>query len=71
MIVKFIFLILAIWLGFRIYQTLQAKKEKKISSAQPQNMVRCETCKIHIPVNEAIKSGDKFFCSKDHLPKED
>jgi large-conductance mechanosensitive channel len=71
MIVKFIFLIIAIWLVLRIYQTLQGKKQKKISSAQPQDMVSCETCKIHLPVNEALKNGDKYYCSKDHLPKMD
>ena len=71
MIVKLIFLILAVWLGLRIYQTLQNKKQKKVSSAQPQDMVSCETCKIHMPVNEALKSGDKYYCSKGHLPKQD
>jgi putative copper export protein len=52
MIVKFILLILFVWLGLRIYQALQAKKQKKVTSQKPQDMVSCETCGVHVPVNE-------------------
>ena len=70
MIVKLIFLILGIWLALRIYQSLQNKKNKKISSVQSQDMVSCEACKIHLPIDNALKSGDKYYCSKGHLPKQ-
>jgi len=29
-------------------------------------MVRCETCGVHLPVNEAIKQGAHHFCSLEH-----
>jgi uncharacterized protein len=78
MIVKLIILILVIWFGFRIYNAVQSKKleKPKIKNAQAkiknaQDMVSCDKCGIHIPVNEAIKSGAKYFCSQNHLPKKD
>jgi len=71
MIVKFILLILFVWLGLRIYQTLQINKQKKVTSQKSHDMVSCDTCGIHLPVDEAIRSGEKHFCSRDHLPKKD
>lgn len=51
---------------------------KLLASAEPQprpdkskpkpltDMVRCETCGVHLPVNEAIKQGEHHFCSLEH-----
>jgi uncharacterized protein len=33
-------------------------------------MVKCLHCGLHIPDNEAIKQGDKVFCSLEHAGKE-
>jgi uncharacterized protein len=71
MIVKLIILILVIWFGFRIYNAVQSKKLEKPKIKNAQDMVSCDKCGIHIPVNEAIKSGAKYFCSQNHLPKKD
>lgn len=69
MIVKLIILFIVIWLGLRIYLAVQAKKAKPPTVKQVQDMVRCEVCGTHTPVDEAIKVGNKYFCSPDHLPK--
>ena len=29
-------------------------------------MVKCQQCGLHIPEKEAIKQGDKIFCSLEH-----
>ncbi len=71
MIVKLIILFIAIWFGIRIYRLLQTKNKAGSKPESIQDMVSCDQCGIHIPVNEAIKSGDKYFCSQDHLPKMD
>ena len=70
MIVKLIILFLIIWFGLRIYLAIQAKKTRNIPVKKVQDMVSCGKCGIHTPVDEAIKVGDKFFCSQEHLPKE-
>jgi uncharacterized protein len=33
-------------------------------------MVKCLHCGLHIPENEAIKQGDKVFCSLEHAGQE-
>ena len=33
-------------------------------------MVKCLHCGLHIPDNEAIKHGDKVFCSLEHARQE-
>ena len=71
MIVKLIILILVVWFGFRIYQAIQSKKLENPAPKKALDMVSCDKCGIHIPANEAIKSGEKYFCSQNHLPKKD
>ena len=33
-------------------------------------MVKCLHCGLHIPENEAVKQGDKVFCSLEHAKLE-
>ena len=33
-------------------------------------MVKCLHCGLHIPESEAIKQGDKAFCSLEHAKKD-
>lgn len=68
MIVKLIILFIIIWFGVRIYLAIQAKKTIHTSSQIAQDMVSCETCGVHTPVDEAIKVGNKYYCSTNHLP---
>ena len=70
MIVKILILFIIIWFSLRIYLALQAKKTRNISAKKVQDMVSCGTCGIHTPIDEAIKVGNKYFCSQEHLPKE-
>lgn len=58
-----------IWLCYRIYQNwLEAKSaaEKKHKKDTVENMVQCDKCGVHIPQQEALRSGDKFYCSEAH-----
>jgi len=29
-------------------------------------IVKCAHCGVHVPRSEAVGSGERFFCSKDH-----
>lgn len=71
MIVKLIILFIAIWFGLRIYRLYQAKKNIGTRPENIQDMVSCDKCGIHIPANEALKSGNKYYCSQDHLSNMD
>ncbi len=50
------------------------KKLKKDASVDDSddanNMVKCLHCGLHIPEKEAIKQGDKVFCSLEHARRE-
>ncbi len=68
MIVKLIFLGIFVWLGLRIYKAIKAAKKPEITQDVHQDMVCCQHCNIHIPVNEAIIKEGKYYCSPEHLP---
>jgi uncharacterized protein len=37
------------------------------ASAQPQAMVRCAHCDVHLPRNDAVQGSQGFYCSAAHL----
>jgi len=55
---------LAWWL-LRKYQRSLTRDEAP--HAVPEDMVRCDHCGLHLPRSESRVSGDKFFCSEEHL----
>ena len=57
------------WLGFRIYNLIQKNPSARRQNFMFCDMVCCEKCAIHVPVNEAIKIGDNYYCCDDHIPK--
>lgn len=65
-------LILAV-VAFLIYTLLRqllrgwAKKELPPRPGRSGTMVRCALCGLHVPEQEALRSGDKYFCSNKHL----
>ena len=69
MIVRFIVVALLVWLGFRVYRLWQKKSSDTASQAIIQDMVSCDKCGMHIPVSEALKVNNKYYCSHEHLPK--
>jgi uncharacterized protein len=44
----------------------QPRVEQKPSPRPLKDMVRCETCGLHLPVDESIKEGGHYFCSIEH-----
>lgn len=46
------------------------KELKKDDQSNQNKMVKCLHCGLHIPENEAIKQGDKVFCSLEHAREE-
>ena len=36
------------------------------SGSAPARMLRCATCGVHLPVDEALMKGEKAFCSEEH-----
>ena len=46
------------------------KDSSRNDSTENSQMVKCLHCGLHIPENEAIKQGDKVFCSLKHAGQE-
>ena len=46
------------------------KKGRSSNSNNNNKMVKCLHCGLHIPEEEAIKKGDKVFCSLEHAGRE-
>ncbi len=73
----FFVFILVVYLAIRF--TLKRVRELRAASAEaetlknkaePEEMVACATCGLHLPKHEAIcetsEAGDRFFCSEAH-----
>ncbi len=68
-------LLLAIWLVYALIKN-QIQKNKPSANQksnsggndlEPQKTVKCKQCDLHIPENEALRSGDNYYCSEFHL----
>lgn len=60
----------AFWLWRRyIRPALRAQKQTP-PSADPRPMVRCAHCQTHVPLSQALKDGDRWFCSQAHLEQD-
>ena len=70
----FVFVLLAV--SFYVVKLVRTKldeppkKLKKETSSNKNKMVKCLHCGLHIPEEEAIKQGDKVFCSLEHAKEE-
>ena len=50
--------------------TKPKKDDSRNERVENDKMVKCLHCGLHIPENEAIKQGDKVFCSLEHAGEE-
>jgi AmpD protein len=63
-----------------LYLWIKGKKQAKLNTdeatklkaertkvAEPEVIVRCRHCSVHLPKSEAIQQEDRFYCSRDHL----
>lgn len=48
-------------------QKLQQEKQAKKNKAG--DMLKCQHCNLHIPKDEAIRQGDRVFCSLEHAKR--
>lgn len=76
-LIKWLLLIAGV--GF-LYLWLKGKKQSKLNTdeaakvkaqrakiVEPETIVQCQSCSLHLPKSEAIAQEDRFYCSKEHL----
>ncbi|WXL25090.1 PP0621 family protein [Ectopseudomonas mendocina] len=56
----------AVWL-WRRFKRPPAKPQAQSPEANPQPMVRCEQCGIHVPQHNALSQDNRWYCSQAHL----
>lgn len=47
--------------------TSKPRPNKAKRMAEPEAMVLCQHCKVHLPKSDALIKEDRFYCSKEHL----
>ena len=66
-------ILLLIAIGLLLYviisHLVRKSRLEKLSApdANSQKMVKCSHCGLHVSEKEALKSGENFFCSQQHL----
>lgn len=61
-----------LWLKGKKQAKLNREEAAKINSqhakiAEPEVIVQCHCCSVHLPMSEAIAQELRFYCSKEHL----
>jgi AmpD protein len=64
--------VLYLWIKGKKQAKLNRDQAAKIKAerskvAEPEVIVQCRQCSLHLPKSEAIQQEDRFYCSKDHL----
>lgn len=64
--------VLYLWIKGKKQAKLNMDETAKINAerskvAEPEVIVQCQQCSVHLPKSEAIKQEDRFYCSRDHL----
>lgn len=71
MLFKIVFLVLAVYILYLLFFKKILHKPYKKNNSHTKNiheeMVECNKCGTFISINEAIKNGENYFCSKECL----
>jgi len=61
-------LLLVAYLFFKSWRKDAGLEDRTKSGASqvPEDMVRCEVCRVHLPRSEAFISQGRLFCSDEH-----
>ncbi len=72
-ILRLLAIFIVIWLLVRIVRNYRNKVQITASRRNSNNldtMVECARCGLHIPKQEAIRKGKRYYCSKQHADED-
>lgn len=61
--------LVGIWLWRTQRQAPPQRKPADKAVAEPQTMVRCAFCALHLPASDAIQGQKGLYCSAEHLKR--
>ena len=72
-ILFFVAIAAVIYFGWRPMRMKQIELERRLAEQEKVNkgengekMVSCDYCGVYVPVSEAVKFGEKNYCSEEH-----
>ena len=67
-ILFFLLLAIVVYMAWRAMQRRGGDRSAAGQEQQqtPQAMVSCATCGLHLPRQEALALGDRYFCCEEH-----
>lgn len=68
-LIRLIVIALIIYLVLQIFKRWAASKSSTTSLPKETKMVQCKVCQLHLPENEALQRNGEFYCSQEHLEK--
>lgn len=73
LIIRLIIFVVLLWAGLKLYRMYREYRRERdeLSQREQRNldngrMVRCAYCQVHLPEDDALHQGDRWFCGPDH-----
>lgn len=67
---RILFFLLLAAVAYVVWRSMQRRGSDRRASRPeqqvPQAMVSCATCGLHVPRQEALLLGDRYFCCEEH-----
>ncbi|HEY0268206.1 MAG TPA: PP0621 family protein [Methyloradius sp.] len=64
---KILFLALAIWIVISILKSYSRNVDSAVKKpVNPENMVQCAECGVHLPKSDSVSHQGKYYCSEGH-----
>lgn len=69
---KFALILMVVVFGIWLWRTNREanpklKRQQAKAAPQPQEMVSCTLCSVHVPSADAVKGKKGLYCTADHL----
>ena len=66
---RLLILALIVGAGFYLYRRIKFAKFSRLQQKESKStqVVKCQTCGLHIPKADAIEHNQQFFCCQEHL----
>jgi uncharacterized protein len=54
------------WSMIRLSQRKREQVERRAEKREPERIVACAKCGVHLPASEALHRGDAHYCCAEH-----
>lgn len=54
------------WSMIRLSQRKREQGQRRAGKREPERIVACAKCGVHLPASEALRSGDDYYCCAEH-----